>query len=1399
MIRTLLFFLLLPFFGFSQALSGDYFISNSNPNDKFKTLESAITEITKKGLSKPVTFQLEENQLLSTPLVIKSLSGSSATNTLTIKPKEGANIRISGNFSKNGVIVLDGADNIIIDGNNGHTDNSLKIYNTFDINDSYNARMGIWLYNGADNNKIQNLTIQLNILGPKIGTYSTGVLAGSSNVEGNGNNSSNTISNVTFTDVKQAVIVNGQNQSNTNWTIEKNKIGSTDNDTKPFLGIYMQNVNIFTISNNIIKGVRLPGSYGGKSLNSGIFLENSNSGVLTKNLVSEIENGAGNGLGYGICVVGNNNLINENTISSLTSSFNGSYGIKSEGNQTTIYGNRITSVFATSGTTAAGIHFSGNDQLVYNNFVNDVKSNGGGNASSQDGFGIYINSGSNIKLYHNSVKLTSNQNSGSSAALYIKDGSGLDIRNNIFANMQTSGSMRFAIFSEVSNRNNFTYLDYNDYYSTQFLGCFGSYYTSSNRKLDLDKWKEVTLKDGASKSFAPIFANTTDLYLAKNNSDNENLSGKILSEVPTDIDGTKRVKPYMGAHEIESCIPEGDQTKFGTDSWIGYVYTYTSENAPNPSTPTTLPISSDAAYIGTVTEPKLFDRNVGSNQITGLTTNIKCITPPSDLFFVRYKMQTTIPAGKYNFTIGGDDGVRLYIDNKLIDLGPVVSWGDHSYSLYAAQISLDGKPHSFVLEYYEKKGDARVSFSYGEIKGDAALPYGIDKWNVYGFTVPDISLPASAYAGSYVDNHLDINTQLLWNADQSPSSYSGWQGAAIADNNFTITYKRQGFPCGRYQIELVNCDDVGRIYLDDNQIFEQKSHTTTSAIINKGEIYELNKDSRIEIRLLEDAGNANIAVKFIEIPTIYDGTGTPPTKNTAITIAANMTLKTDLEVCSCTINSEVTLTVPSDRTLTVNENITVASKGKLLIENGGSLMQSNTSKTSYSGDFKSFELQRNTTPVYRYDITFWSSPVTEASAFTLHNLSPDTLGDKYTSYDPFSGWVIHPYGAKVMIPGRGYNVRAPQTYDVTITNKKVYTASFVGIPNNGDIPFTPTADHWNLIGNPYPSSISADELMSTYDHIGPLYFWTHGLPPSKTNNPNDVSSYYSSDDYAVYTGTGGTVTDPKGTNNGNIAAGQGFFIYPNAATKIVFNNDMRLGGKNTAFFKKAQTAKTEKSRLWLNCSNAGGAFKQTLIGYVEGATNNWDFNYDASTLDENAYLDFYSIVDTDLMAIQGRALPFDKNDLISLGYKATIGGEFTISIDHVDGLFDNQVVYLEDKTTDVIHDLSAANYTFSTAAGTFDKRFVLRFTGKTLGTGDFENIEDGLLVAVKDKSIKLVTSKESIKEVSIYDISGKLLYQKKKVGSTEHTVSNLQSGNQILLVKTILENDFSTTRKIIYR
>jgi hypothetical protein len=168
------------------------------------------------------------------------------------------------------------------------------------------------------------------------------------------------------------------------------------------------------------------------------------------------------------------------------------------------------------------------------------------------------------------------------------------------------------------------------------------------------------------------------------------------------------------------------------------------------------------------------------------------------------------------------------------------------------------------------------------------------------------------------------------------------------------------------------------------------------------------------------------------------------------------------------------------------------------------------------------------------------------------------------------------------------------------------------------------------------------------------------------------------------------------------------------------------------------------------------------------------------------------------LSIQGRALPFTDTDRIPLGYKTTVAGDFTIEIDHADGFFDNQAVYLEDKTTGKVTDLKAGNYTFTTEIGTFADRFTISYTKKTLGTGDFESTENDLLVSVKEKTIKVTSTKENIKEVAIYDISGKLLYNKNKVDATELQIQNLQSSTQVLLVKIRLDNDYVVTKKIIF-
>jgi hypothetical protein len=194
-----------------------------------------------------------------------------------------------------------------------------------------------------------------------------------------------------------------------------------------------------------------------------------------------------------------------------------------------------------------------------------------------------------------------------------------------------------------------------------------------------------------------------------------------------------------------------------------------------------------------------------------------------------------------------------------------------------------------------------------------------------------------------------------------------------------------------------------------------------------------------------------------------------------------------------------------------------------------------------------------------------------------------------------------------------------------------------------------------------------------------------------------------------------------------------------------------------------------------------------------------DKNYDGETFDGNIFLDFYSVNNQNKFTIQGRSLPFAETDVVPLGYRSTIAGDFTISIDQVDGDLASHAVYIEDKKTGVIHDLKAGKFTFTTTAGTYNDRLVLRYTNKTLGTGDFENTENGILVSVKNKVIKVNSAKETIKDVTIFDVSGKLLYSKKKAGTTELQIPDLQAANQVLLVKVTLDNNYTTAKKIIFQ
>jgi hypothetical protein len=278
---------------------------------------------------------------------------------------------------------------------------------------------------------------------------------------------------------------------------------------------------------------------------------------------------------------------------------------------------------------------------------------------------------------------------------------------------------------------------------------------------------------------------------------------------------------------------------------------------------------------------------------------------------------------------------------------------------------------------------------------------------------------------------------------------------------------------------------------------------------------------------------------------------------------------------------------------------------------------------------------------------------------------------------------------------------------------------------------------------------------------------------------------------------------------GKIAAGQGFFTTSiTTGGTVTFANEMRVDGSgnplnNTFFYKiKNSKAKTnnsiEKNRVWLNLTNTQGAFKQALVGYITGATNTWDNLYDGESFDGNNFLDFYSINDEKNLTIQGRALPFDENDEIPLGYRIAVEGTFTIGIDESDGKLENQPIFIEDKLTNTVFDLKRGKYTFKTVAGTFNDRFILRYTNKTLGTNENELAKNKIIVSVKKKQIKIDSFAETIDKISIYDLLGRKIYQKDKVNSNQFIITDLVSRQEIFIVKTTLLNGNSVSNKIIY-
>jgi hypothetical protein len=239
---------------------------------------------------------------------------------------------------------------------------------------------------------------------------------------------------------------------------------------------------------------------------------------------------------------------------------------------------------------------------------------------------------------------------------------------------------------------------------------------------------------------------------------------------------------------------------------------------------------------------------------------------------------------------------------------------------------------------------------------------------------------------------------------------------------------------------------------------------------------------------------------------------------------------------------------------------------------------------------------------------------------------------------------------------------------------------------------------------------------------------------------------------------------------------------------------MRVVNNDNQFFR---TTEIERHRLWLNLTTESGTdINQIAVAYVEGATQNADTNFDGLSFGNTGSMLSSKINGSDYV-IQGRSLPFASNDIVPLGFKASSAGNYKIVLTNKDGLFlGNQDVFVRDNVMGIEHNIKVAPYLFASQEGTFDARFQLVYT-QTLGTPSSSFTPNSVLVYKNTDGFHVTTNGIVMKDILVYDISGRLIFKQSNINGTSTHLKGLSQTSQVLLLKiTSQENETVTVKAI---
>lgn len=451
---------------------------------------------------------------------------------------------------------------------------------------------------------------------------------------------------------------------------------------------------------------------------------------------------------------------------------------------------------------------------------------------------------------------------------------------------------------------------------------------------------------------------------------------------------------------------------------------------------------------------------------------------------------------------------------------------------------------------------------------------------------------------------------------------------------------------------------------------------------------------------------------------------------------------------------------------------------------------------------------------------------------------------RFLSSNQYSQWILtrtNPINA-----GEGFTMKGTSGTDLAVTVLGVVNNpgseqryDFRGKPNDGNISINVAPGMMTLTGNPYPSAIllgEPDPLNPQYNSFltdpansavidGNAYFWEHnklidshylseyeggyGVYNGLTNNyiPATFSTY---DGYGeidiVDVGLGasyerlfcpiGQGFKVEGTSNGTVSMRNLYRVFRREG--VVNNSEFERSANqsfsdteeyyddipNVAGIDYTQLRKRAVPQIRFNTSLNNVAIRQISLCFLDFATDGVDLA-DAKSPDAGSEkpFDMYFVLDN-TEYVQSTT-SFDIAKRFPVGFKCTSQATFRIRVADFINFNQAENVYLYDKQTGLYHDIKNNEYQFAIESGVHNDRFEVTFVNQTL---DLPTLSDGdFLVHQNNAQQHLMfynPNSYDIKSVRLYDVAGKLVISKFKIGTdTNYQISTAGLSDAIYVAK----------------